>query len=244
VTIPGDIIIPALTFRTAGGELDEPATAHYAETAAGTWLDYFILSGTTTEGDTFTVGERAQVLDIWLKTTDKSRLVACCWNRADIDAALERGIRPMAVMRGLRDENEAIAFFRTLPAGAFAYSHPTHTVVVLTPALLGTAVHTGCRPAGAKISKLNVGDLPLVRRSGGDSFAIWDGSARQLQESLTSGANGVVATSLSSLPAPFPKPHLLELDSYLKAEQRDLDLHPEPSDRADWLKSQFRYWRT
>lgn len=235
--IPGDIIIPALTFRTAGGELDEDTTSRYADTAAGTWLDYFILSGTTTEGDTFTVQERAQVLDIWLKTTDPARLVACCWERADVDAALERGIRPMAVMRGLRDEDEAIAFFRTLPAGAFVYSHPMHTSVVLSADLVSLARHRGCLPMGAKISKIPVEEIPLVRAASAYSFTVWDGSCRHMRESYAAGATAVVATALAAVPVPFPRRDLAILQSIVDHWQIKLDRVPGQQERASWLRS-------
>jgi hypothetical protein len=34
-----DIVVPALTFRTASGSLDLNATRVYAELAAATWVD-------------------------------------------------------------------------------------------------------------------------------------------------------------------------------------------------------------
>ena len=238
MTIPGDIIIPALTFRTAGGELDEATTTRYAESAAGTWLDYFILSGTTTEGDTFTVEERAQVLDIWLKTTETARLVACCWERGDIDAALERSIRPMAVMRGLRDEDEAIAFFRTLPAGTFVYSHPIHSPWTLDGPLLRRCRAENRLPAGAKISKVSVDFLRQVHATA-NHFVLWDGSSRHLRESLEAGAGGVVATSLAALPRPFPRADLTDLSIFLSSSQARLDAVPEKR-RASWLRNEFQ----
>jgi hypothetical protein len=238
--IPGDIIIPALTFRTADGDLDETTTTRYAEKAAGTWLDYFILSGTTTEGDTFTADERAQVLDLWGKTTDAARLVACCWTRADIDAAIERGIRPMAVMRGLRDEDEAIAFFRSLPPGAFAYSHPRHTPTVLSAPVTTAVSEAGFRPSGAKISKLPPGDLLAIRAAAGPEFVLWDGSCRNIQRSLDEGANGVVATPLTVLPDPFPDREIRALQTALTPLQSAFDHASQSKDLVPWLTQTAR----
>jgi len=46
-----EVVIPALAFRTAENELDLASREAYAERAAGTWADRFILSGSTVLGD-------------------------------------------------------------------------------------------------------------------------------------------------------------------------------------------------
>jgi dihydrodipicolinate synthase/N-acetylneuraminate lyase len=230
------LAIPALSFRTADGALDEAATAAYAGRAADTWLSTFILSGTTTEGDTFTVRERAAVLDIWRTVTTPHRLLACCWEADDVVAAIARGIRPLMVMRQLADAVQALALFARLPGEAYVYSHPMHTPTVLDAALLTAAREAGCLPAGAKISKIPAGTLPALRAAAGPDFDLWDGSARHIDASLRGGASGVVATPLTAVPDPFPEPDGA-LQSQVDAWQRELDAVPDTAERAAWLRS-------
>jgi dihydrodipicolinate synthase/N-acetylneuraminate lyase len=80
-----EVVIPALAFRTAENELDLGLTRAYAERAARTWTDRFILSGSTALGDLLASTERALILDVWSEVLERSRLVACCWCREDIE---------------------------------------------------------------------------------------------------------------------------------------------------------------
>lgn len=230
------LAIPALTFRTSDGELDKRTTAAYASRAAATWISVFILNGTTTEGDTFSTAERAAVLDIWRKTADLDRLMACSWEPADVDAAMERGVRPLAVMRKLADQDAALNFFSGLPSGAYVYSHPMHTPTTLDPTLIDRARSADCLPAGAKISKIPAGTLPSLRAAAGPAFDIWDGSSRRIAESLSNGATGVVSTPLTAIPTDFPVPDA-GLQAQVDTWQRQLDAVPGQAERYDWLQA-------
>jgi dihydrodipicolinate synthase/N-acetylneuraminate lyase len=228
--------IPALSFRDSAGRLDEATTAAYAQRAAATWLSCFILNGTTTEGDTFTVPERRAVLDIWRRVTTTDRLLACCWEPADLSAAIPRGIRPLMVMRDLPDEAAALALFAWLPGEAYVYSHPMHTSTVLDATLLTAARESGCLPAGAKISKIPAGALPGLRAAAGAAFDLWDGSARAVERSLRDGASGVVVTPLTAVPDPFPAPDDA-LQDRIDRRQADFDALPDAGARAAWLRA-------
>ncbi|MGH2941286.1 MAG: hypothetical protein ACRDLN_00715 [Solirubrobacteraceae bacterium] len=96
----GQIVVPALALRTAdGAAIDVEATACYAQRAARTWIDAFIVSGSTTHGDRLTLDERTQLLDLWLRFAGPARLVACCWCQDDLHEVTRRAITPMVVMR-------------------------------------------------------------------------------------------------------------------------------------------------
>ncbi len=220
------IIVPALTLRTADGKLDLAATAQYAERAVATWVDAFILSGSTTRGDLFTVAERAAILDLWLNLTDSARLLACTWCADDVREAVARGVRPMAVMRGLRDEAEACAFLAALPEGAYVYSHPMYTPTVLDAHLCAIARQGGYLPAGAKLAKVSTADIRAIRAAAGPDFALWDGSSRHVGESVAAGAAGVVAT---------PARQLDILQRELDQRQAELDRLPTREARTHAL---------
>lgn len=232
----GLIAIPALTFRGSDGRIDFDTTAKYADRATATWLDVFILSGTTTQGDTFSVEERAAVLDLWASVTTPERLLACSWTPADIAEAEAREIRPMAVMRDIADAEAACRFFAALPQGSYVYSHPMHTRVVLTDALLRAARERGCLPAGAKISKAAPGTLAGIREVVGQSFILLDGSCRHIRGSIRDGASGVVATPLAALPIPFPARRPDVLEPCVARWQARLDAVPD-TERASWLRA-------
>jgi len=232
------LAIPALSFRGGDGALDEAATTAYAKRAADTWLSAFILNGTTTEGDTFSVAERSRVLDIWRALTSTDRLLACCWEPADVAAAIARRVRPLMVMRRLPDAAAALALFARLPGEAYVYSHPMHTRTVLDAALLAAAREAGCLPAGAKISKIPAGALPGLRTAAGVEFDLWDGSARAIERSLRDGASGVVVTPLAALPDPFPQPGT-KLQERVDTWQALLDAVPDTAARAEWLRGAY-----
>lgn len=66
MTAPFDIVVPALALRDANAAVDHQSTLRYARRAAATWVDYFILSGSTTRGQDLTPRQRADILDLWL----------------------------------------------------------------------------------------------------------------------------------------------------------------------------------
>ena len=105
------IVVPALTIRTSGGDLDEPGTARYARRAASTWVDGFIFSGTTARGYLMTEQERSSVLRVWLDHVAPERVIACCWSRADVDIATRHGVTPIAVIPHCHSNDAALRFF-------------------------------------------------------------------------------------------------------------------------------------
>ena len=119
-----EVVIPSLAFRSAGNELDLGLTKAYAERAAGTWADRFILSGSTVLGDLLAPTERALILDVWSELLEHSRLVACCWCREDVEQAGQRKILPLVVMRDLRDQAQACSFFAGLPGRGLRLQQP------------------------------------------------------------------------------------------------------------------------
>jgi hypothetical protein len=178
------------------------------------------------------------VLDIWLGVTSIERLLACCWEPADLAAAIARRVRPLMVMRELPDAAAALALFAWLPGEAYVYSHPRHTRTVLDASLLTAARAAGCRPAGAKISKIPAGALPGLRAAAGPDFDLWDGSGRALERSLREGASGVVVTPLAAVPHPFPQPGT-NLQERVGTWQARLDAVPDTAERAAWLRAAY-----
>jgi len=235
-----EMVIPALAFRTADNRLDLELTRTYAERAAETWTDRFILSGSTALGDLLTVTERAVILDVWSDVMEPSRLLACCWHREDMEQAEHRNILPVVVMQDLSDQAAACSFFAGLPAGAFVYSNPSFTPTPLHPALAAAANRQGILPAGAKISKIAVNDIGAMRASVGPQFTLWDGSSRHIGASLTAGASGIVATPLAVLPAPFPQRSIDELQATLHQLYAKVDGAASRADRMDLLTLLFR----
>jgi dihydrodipicolinate synthase/N-acetylneuraminate lyase len=199
-----DIVVPALALRAASGSIDYAATRLYAKRAAATWVDYFILSGSTTQGQHLTPAERARVLDLWLDITEPGRLMACCWEPDDFTHATDRGVAPMATMRDLHSYDRAVAFLRALPAGAYIYSHPMFGGAVFDANLAAAARREGVLPAGGKIAKISTAGVTDVHKAAGDTFKLWDGSSRRIKASLDAGAAGVVATPLCAFDADLP----------------------------------------
>ncbi|GGM34645.1 hypothetical protein GCM10012275_02390 [Longimycelium tulufanense] len=229
------VIVPALTFRQADGSLDNRTILRYAKRAADTWVDGFILSGTTTRGDLCTVEERAAILDIWLEVTKASRLFASVWTCQDVDEAVSRGIRPLAVMRDLRDREVACEFLTSLPTESYVYSHPLHSRTVLNAEVCALAREGGCLPAGAKVAKVAKTDLTAIRAETGSSFVLWAASSRDVAGSVAAGASGVVATPLSPFSSPFPPRSLPTLQAALDEQQAELDALPSRSARTEYL---------
>lgn len=225
-----DIVVPALTMPDSAGAIDHEATRQYAKRAAATWTDYFILSGSTTRGQDLAPGQRASVLDLWLDVTQPGRLLACCWEPADFDHAASRGITPMGVMRGLDGPTAALAFLRSLPRGAYIYSHPMFGGSVFD-AELAAASSAGILPAGGKIAKITKPAIADLRRAAGDEYRLWDGSSRRIQESIDAGAAGVVATPLCAFAADFPARQTSLIQAAVDPVQADLDALPDRTAR-------------
>jgi dihydrodipicolinate synthase/N-acetylneuraminate lyase len=227
-----DIVVPALALPDSTRAIDHEATRQYAKRAAATWTDYFILSGSTTRGQDLTPSQRASVLDLWLDVTEAGRLLACCWEPADFDHAARRGITPVGVMRGLDGHTAALAFLRSLPRGAYIYSHPMFGGSVFDAELAAAASSAGVLPAGGKIAKITKPAITDVHRAAGDEFRLWDGSSRRIQESIGAGAAGVVATPLCAFTADFPARQTSLIQAAVDPVQANLDALPDRTART------------
>jgi hypothetical protein len=241
MTAAFDIVVPALALRHDTGDTNYSATRQYAERAAATWVDYFILSGSTTRGQDLTAEQRAQVLDLWLEVAGPHRLLACCWEPQDFDNAAARGIAPMATMRDLNGLDAALAFLRDLPAGAYIYSHPMFGGAVFDAELAAAAKHDGLLPAGGKIAKITTAGANEVRAAAGNEFKLWDGSSRRIQTSLDAGAAGVVATPLCAFDTELPAKEAAPIQAVVDPVQDALDALPDRASRtAELLKRASR----
>ena len=180
------VIVPVLHFFDARGGLDHARTRQYAEVATSTWIDRFLVSGSTAGGADLGTSDRAALLDLWAEAAGPDRLLACAWDGDDIAAARDRGILPMAVMTAGFVGPDPLQWLAHLPP-ATVYSHPVHGPT-WTPELAHAARAAGSLPVGGKVSKVSVSDVAdLV--SAAPEFRLWDGSARHIQESLTAGAD-------------------------------------------------------
>jgi hypothetical protein len=241
LTASFDIVVPALALRHDNGDTDYGATRQYAERAAATWVDYFILSGSTTRGQDLTADQRARILDLWLDVTEPHRLLACCWEPRDFDTAAERGIATMATMRDLSGMSNALEFLRTLPAGAYIYSHPTFGGAVFDAELAAAGKSGGILPAGGKLAKITTAGIAEVRAAAGNDFRLWDGSSRRIQISLAAGAAGVVATPLCAFDTELPVKQPALVQAVVDPVQDALDALPDrPSRTAELLKRASR----
>ena len=237
-----DIVVPALTLHDNTGTIDYEATRHYAKRAAVTWVDYFILSGSTTRGQDLTPGQRADILDLWLDVTGPSRLLACCWDHADFDHAAKRSITPMATMRNLNGHEAALAFLRELPVGSYVYSHPMFGGSVFDAELAAVANREGILPAGGKVAKITKSAITEVHRAAGAGFRLWDGSSRRIQASLDAGAAGVVATPLCAFDTDLPSKQPRLIQAVVDPVQADLDALPDrPARTAELLRRAAAY---
>jgi hypothetical protein len=129
------ILVPVLTLRDTLGRIDAGANHAYAQKAAETWLDGFIINGTIGGGETNTPDERQQLLQIWLDHLAPARVYGCSWEPADQARIVDTPARLMALMRGLNDDTQAVRFLSGLPAGAYVYSHPRYTTRTYDPAI-------------------------------------------------------------------------------------------------------------
>jgi dihydrodipicolinate synthase/N-acetylneuraminate lyase len=231
------IVVPALTPSVSGG-VDNEALRPYAKRARDTWVDAFLLSGSTTRGDLLSVGEKARIIDSWLECLPADRLIACCWNEADLREARHRGVRAMAVLRQLTDESAALDFLGSLPIGAYIYSHPMYTPTVFDARMATLASNLGVLPAGGKVAKINLRQIEEMRRAAGGEFVLLDGSSRHISESIRAGAAGVIATPLCHLPKDFPVNSLPGLQAAIDKTQDALDALPDRAARTAFLMSE------
>jgi dihydrodipicolinate synthase/N-acetylneuraminate lyase len=227
MTAPFDVVVPALALSDGNAAIDYEKTSRYAKRAAATWIDYFILSGSTTRGQDLTPSQRADILDLWLTVAEPRRLLACCWAPEDFDNAARRGIAPMATMRNLDSVNAALGFLRSLPSGAYIYSHPMFGGSVFDAALAEAAKHEGILPAGGKLAKVKAPAITEIHAITGDAFKLWDGSSRRIQTSLDAGAAGVVATPLCAFDTILPAKEPALVQAIVDPVQEVLDALPD-----------------
>jgi hypothetical protein len=209
----------------------------YAQRAAATWIDAFLLSGSTTRGDLLSTAQRASLIDQWLEYLPAHRLIACCWTDQDVQEAANRQVPAMVVMRDLRSRQAALALFASLPTSTYVYSHPMYSPTVLDAALAEEAASAGVLPAGGKVAKIGLSDIATLRAATGPGFHLWDGSSRNIAARLQAGAEGVIATPLCHLPTPFPPQDLPVLQASLDHVQAELDALTTRPDRTSLLLS-------
>ncbi|MGY4101309.1 hypothetical protein ACW2Q0_17415 [Nocardia sp. R16R-3T] len=232
-----DVVVPALTIQTSDGSIDFAATRRYAERAAATWVDYLILSGSTTRGDLLTPDERAAIIDLWLDVAEPARLLPCCWEPADIEHAVTRMVTPMAVLQH-RDHVSALQFIRELPTGTAIYSHPMFGGTVFDAALARDARAANVLPVGGKLAKINTDQVRTIREATGNAFQLWDGSSRRIAASVRAGATGIVATPLSPFGENFPAKDTAAIQLAVDPIQSALDSLATRMDRTKALIQQ------
>jgi dihydrodipicolinate synthase/N-acetylneuraminate lyase len=227
-----DVVVPVLSLCVPGGGTDYVGTRRYAGRAASTWVDYLLVNGSTAEGHLLEHSERSRLLDLWLEMVPPSRLLACCWQRKDLAAAAERDIAPMMVMRGSPRPEAARKLLRSLPDGAFVYSHPMFGGITFTSGIAAEAAGYGYLPAGGKLAKVTTDGIASIRRAAGTGFRLWDGSSRRIAESVAAGASGVVATPLCVFPNRFPSRELAAIQAAANSVQASLDALPDRLSRT------------
>ncbi|MDQ3761998.1 MAG: hypothetical protein M3460_09970 [Actinomycetota bacterium] len=231
------IVVPALTIRTLDGSLDTRGTARYAQRAVRTWVDRFILSGTTARGYLMTEQDRSCVLSVWLDYAEPARVLACCWSRADVDNVTAQGVTPIVAIPHCHNDEVALRFLASLPTGSFIYSHPGNSPTIFDAQFCSKARRSDCLPVGAKLSKISHHEIATVRAQAGPSFVLWDGSSRDIAGSVAAGATGVVITPLSPFAQPFPPRMLARLQAALDQVQAELDRLPSREARSDHLSA-------
>ncbi|MFC9898542.1 hypothetical protein ACFVMC_33030 [Nocardia sp. NPDC127579] len=228
------LVVPTLIPTTRDGEPDWDATRRYALLAADTWIDRFLLNGSTARGDELAADKRAQVLDLWADIVGPKRLLACCWNPEDIVQAGGRQITPMVVLAGM-DHTQSLEFLASLPADATIYSHPMFNSAGFGAELAHAAVEAGCLPAGGKLAKIRPQQIEEIHRVA-PAFRTWDGSSRHIARSVEAGADGVVATPLTASLSSCVSPRSIEqVQSLVDPIQAHLDRLPDRPARTRYL---------
>jgi hypothetical protein len=235
------VVVPTLNLSTPSGEIDSVANRRYADLGAETWIDHFLLNGSTTRGDALSVHQRASILDIWIDSVGPDRVLACCWDREDIDQALMRRVTPMVVMSDLRDRDEALDFLADLPGGSTVYSHPAMFDGVSFDAdIAEAAAKLGCLPSGGKLAKIRLSEISRIRQAA-PAFRTWDGSSRHIADSIEAGADGVVATPLTaSFPNCVGLKSIHEVQAIADPVQAALDDLPDRPARTRYLHAELR----
>jgi hypothetical protein len=207
----------------------------YAARAATTWVDAYLLSGSTTRGDLLSSDQRAQIIDLWLQHLPAERLIACCWNPADVGNAETRQVAPMVVLQGLPDQTAALKFVKALPTSVHIYSHPMYTPTTFGTSVAAAAANASSLPAGGKIAKITPQRITELRAAVGSEFRLWDGSSRHIARSVQAGATGVIATPLSHVPESFSTAEVGELQRTIDGVQASLDSRPDRQSRRAFL---------
>ncbi|GAB3212547.1 hypothetical protein [Nocardia tengchongensis] len=233
-------VVPVLHLVSDDGTVDLSNTERYAEIASATWVDRFLINGSTTRGDQLSRDERTAVLDIWANAVGPDRVLACSWNQADLTAATERGVVPMAVLRNLDSPDALLQFLQSLPGGATIYSHPSLFGPSISPLAVRQAAQAGCLPTGGKLAKVTLAEISEIH-SAAPGFDLWDGSSRRIQQSLDAGADGIVATPLAALlAAEFPSKDVESVQNSVNRTQTELDQLPGRPERRAHLLKQIR----
>ncbi|MEU4843314.1 hypothetical protein [Nocardia testacea] len=223
--------------------LDVPATRRYAERAGNSFVDYFLLNGSTTQGREMSTNLRSAVVELWADIVGVGRIIACCWDRHDLEAAAGQQVMPMAVMDGLGDTAAALAFLRSLPADATVYSHPElFQGLPFSAEVARAAQEAGCLPLGGKLAKIKLPEIAAIHESAG-GFRLWDGSARHIEQSLQAGADGIVATPITAViagPEDFRPKTPQDLQAVVDPEQATLDSLPDRDSRRRYLYEQVK----
>ncbi|MFD8104363.1 dihydrodipicolinate synthase family protein [Nocardia fluminea] len=227
------IIVPALHIPRANGGIDLDRTLRYAEEAAASWVDQFLINGSTTGGRELPGADREAILDIWLDAVGRERLLACSWSWRDIAVARERGVMPMAVMTPDFVGADVLRWFRELTP-ATIYSHPVYGGPVWTPELARTSAAAEMAPLGGKVSKVDI-DQVRALHAAAPEFSLWDGSARHICESLDAGASGVVLTPLAGDLHRLPSKTIHDVQKFVNIIQAELDQIGRKVDRQRLL---------
>lgn len=231
--IPWTVVVPALHIPRADGTLDSHRTRDYAQSAAGSWVDRILINGSTTGGRELTRADREVILDIWLDAVGPDRLLACSWSWPDITSASDRNITPMAVMTPEFVGADALRWLGELPH-ATIYSHPAYGGPVWTPDLAQASAAADSTPLGGKVSKVSIDDVTDLHRAA-PHFALWDGSARHIRQSLDAGAAGVVLTPLAGDLDRLPPKSVELIQKFVDPVQAQLDQISGKTDRRRFL---------
>lgn len=222
------IVVPAPTFREPGHALDRETTVRYAGYLGSVpWTKHILVNGPMGHGEVSTPSERALVLDMWLECVPSERLIAACWDPADVRAAQARRVRPLVMLSADTDVQLAQQLHEA-PVNAWVYANPRYSRVLLSGELA-----TASRVAGVKLSKVSTEDLATMRAACPDATIV-HGSSRNIAASLDAGADLVTAAPLAATPA-------TSLDLDLSVIQRHVDTIQASLDKQDGHDARVRW---
>lgn len=225
------VALPAPIFHRADGELDHALNARYAEHVAGTWVEHVVVAGPMSTGESCTADQRAELADSWMRHHPPDRLIVACWERHEVDRVIRWGMRPLVILRA--ENNDALlTALAELPRGAIAYANPRYSRAVITAAVTDQVRRRGVLPTAVKLSKVSLAELAEVRTAGGRDLQIIHGSSRNIDGSLTAGADLVVSSPLAGLPHPWPAPTLDAVQHTADEFQKTLDAQRDHSARV------------